>query len=115
MASSEASRSSASDDSEQFQLADRLLSNESLLITLSLFVLLGLGLAFTPCVFPMYPILSSIIVGAGKEKLTTSRAFFLSFVYVQGMAITYSLLGLVVASAGVQFQAALQSLSLIHI
>jgi thiol:disulfide interchange protein DsbD len=109
VASSEASRSSTSGDSEQFQLADRLLSNESLLITLSLFVLLGLGLAFTPCVFPMYPILSSIIVGAGKGKLTTSRAFFLSFVYVQGMAITYSLLGLVVASAGVQFQAALQS------
>jgi thiol:disulfide interchange protein DsbD len=96
-------------ESEQFQLADRLLSNDNLLITLSLFVLLGLGLAFTPCVFPMYPILSSIIVGAGKEKLSTSRAFFLSFVYVQGMAITYSLLGLVVASAGVQFQAALQS------
>jgi thiol:disulfide interchange protein DsbD len=95
--------------SEQFRLADRLLSNESLMITLGLFVLLGLGLAFTPCVFPMYPILSSIIVGAGKNKLTTSRAFFLSFVYVQGMAITYSLLGLVVASAGVQFQAALQS------
>ncbi len=95
--------------SEQFQLADRLLSNDSLLITLGLFVLLGLGLAFTPCVFPMYPILSSIIVGAGKNKLTTSRAFFLSFIYVQGMAITYSLLGLVVASAGVQFQAALQS------
>ncbi|MFT6413014.1 MAG: thiol:disulfide interchange protein DsbD [Glaciecola sp.] len=109
MASSESGSSSASSDSEQFKLADRLLSNESLLITLSLFVLLGLGLAFTPCVFPMYPILSSIIVGAGKEKLTTSRAFFLSFVYVQGMAITYSLLGLVVASAGVQFQAALQS------
>lgn len=105
---------SAADDnsapqSEQFQLADRLLSNDSFLITLGLFVLLGLGLAFTPCVFPMYPILSSIIVGAGKNKLTTSRAFFLSFVYVQGMAITYSLLGLVVASAGVQFQAALQS------
>lgn len=99
----------AAPQSEQFQLADRLLSNESLVITLGLFVLLGLGLAFTPCVFPMYPILSSIIVGAGKEKLTTSRAFFLSFVYVQGMAITYSLLGLVVASAGVQFQAALQS------
>jgi thiol:disulfide interchange protein DsbD len=105
----ESSSSNTTGDSEQFQLADRLLSNESLLITLSLFVLLGLGLAFTPCVFPMYPILSSIIVGAGKEKLTTSRAFFLSFVYVQGMAITYSLLGLVVASAGVQFQAALQS------
>jgi thiol:disulfide interchange protein DsbD len=111
-ASSTAANSASSNSvpqSEQFQLADRLLSNDSLLITLGLFVLLGLGLAFTPCVFPMYPILSSIIVGAGKQSLTTSRAFFLSFVYVQGMAITYSLLGLVVASAGVQFQAALQS------
>lgn len=112
-ANAEVNSAQAADDSapqsEQFQLADRLLSNDSLLITLGLFVLLGLGLAFTPCVFPMYPILSSIIVGAGKNKLTTSRAFFLSFVYVQGMAITYSLLGLVVASAGVQFQAALQS------
>jgi len=95
--------------SEQFKLADMLISDESLMITFGLFVLLGLGLAFTPCVFPMYPILSSIIVGAGKGNLSTSRAFFLSFVYVQGMAITYSLLGLVVASAGVQFQAALQS------
>lgn len=107
--SNSAQSGSNAPQSEQFTLADRLLSNESLLITLGLFVLLGLGLAFTPCVFPMYPILSSIIVGAGKDKLTTSRAFFLSFVYVQGMAITYSLLGLVVASAGVQFQAALQS------
>lgn len=95
--------------SEQFQLADRLVSQESLLITLGLFVLLGLGLAFTPCVFPMYPILSSIIVGAGKKQMDTSRALFLSIIYVQGMAITYSLLGLVVASAGVKFQAALQS------
>ena len=96
---------------EQFVLADRLLSNDSLVITLSLFVLLGIGLAFTPCVFPMYPILSSIIVGAGGKNtsLSTGRAFFLSAIYVQGMAITYSLLGLVVASAGVQFQAALQS------
>jgi thiol:disulfide interchange protein DsbD len=108
-ASGNKSASNDAPQSEQFQLADRLLSNESLLITLGLFILLGLGLAFTPCVFPMYPILSSIIVGAGKNSLTTSRAFFLSFVYVQGMAITYSLLGLVVASAGVQFQAALQS------
>jgi thiol:disulfide interchange protein DsbD len=57
----------------------------------------------------MYPILSSIIMGAGKGKMDTSRALFLSVIYVQGMAITYSLLGLVVASAGVQFQAALQS------
>ena len=108
-ASTENDNTTAPVKSEQFQLADRLISQESLLITLGLFVLLGLGLAFTPCVFPMYPILSSIIMGAGKGKMDTSRALFLSIIYVQGMAITYSLLGLVVASAGVQFQAALQS------
>lgn len=92
--------------SQQFDLADKL-QRESLPITLALFLLLGVGLAFTPCVFPMYPIVSGIVIGQGKE-IKASRAFSLSFVYVQGMAITYSLLGLVVASAGVQFQAALQ-------
>lgn len=93
--------------SEQFSLADRLSSKENLPITLGLFLLLGIGLAFTPCVFPMYPILSGIVIGQGKE-IKLSQAFWMSFIYVQGMAITYSLLGLVVASAGVQFQAALQ-------
>ncbi len=92
--------------SSQLELASRLGSDHSLL-TLGLFFVLGLGLAFTPCVFPMYPILTSIIVGQGN-KLTTGQAFRLSMAYVQGMAITYSLLGLVVASAGVKFQAAFQ-------
>ncbi len=93
--------------SEQFELASLLFSEQSLFITLLLFLGLGIGLAFTPCVFPMYPILSGIVIGQGKT-ISTSRAFTLSFVYVQGMAITYSLLGLIVASAGVQFQAGLQ-------
>ncbi|WP_407636125.1 protein-disulfide reductase DsbD [Paraglaciecola psychrophila] len=93
--------------SEQFELASLLSSEQSLFITLLLFLGLGIGLAFTPCVFPMYPILSGIVIGQGKT-ISTSRAFTLSFVYVQGMAITYSLLGLIVASAGVQFQAGLQ-------
>ena len=93
--------------SEQFELANLLSSEQSLFITLLLFLGLGIGLAFTPCVFPMYPILSGIVIGQGKT-ISTSRAFILSFVYVQGMAFTYSLLGLIVASAGVQFQAGLQ-------
>lgn len=71
-----------------------------------LFLALGVGLAFTPCVLPMYPILTSIVLGSGK--LSHRRALGLSFVYVQGMALTYTLLGLVVASAGMQFQAAMQ-------
>lgn len=93
--------------SEQYSLAERLADDENLMWTLLIFLALGVGLAFTPCVFPMYPILSGIVIGQGKE-IRLSKAFWLSFVYVQGMAITYSLLGLVVASAGVQFQAALQ-------
>lgn len=92
--------------SEQTELAERLNQDRSFW-TLGLFFLLGLGLAFTPCVFPMYPILTSIIVGQG-QTLSSGRAFSLSLGYVQGMAITYSLLGLVVASAGVQFQAYFQ-------
>ncbi|MDX3773103.1 protein-disulfide reductase DsbD [Chromatiaceae bacterium AAb-1] len=91
--------------SAQHTLADKLTSGATL-ATLGMFFLLGLGLAFTPCVFPMYPILTSIIVG--QKTLSTKRAFTLSFTYVQGMALTYSALGLVVASLGVQFQAYLQ-------
>ncbi|NVD05505.1 protein-disulfide reductase DsbD [Vibrio sp. JPW-9-11-11] len=71
-----------------------------------LFLALGIGLAFTPCVLPMYPILTSIVLGSGK--LSHGRALGLAFIYVQGMALTYTLLGLVVASAGLQFQAAMQ-------
>lgn len=71
-----------------------------------LFLLLGIGLAFTPCVLPMYPILTSIVLGG--KPLSQRRTLLLSLVYVQGMALTYTLLGLVVAQAGLQFQAALQ-------
>ena len=106
-ATSASSNTEQSSVSQQFELANLLSGDKSLAITLLIFLALGIGLAFTPCVFPMYPILSGIVIGQGKS-ISTSRAFSLSFVYVQGMAITYSLLGLVVASAGVQFQAALQ-------
>ncbi|NRQ44583.1 protein-disulfide reductase DsbD [Rheinheimera sp. YQF-2] len=92
--------------SSQNTLAAKL-SDGAGLATLAGFFLLGLGLAFTPCVFPMYPILTSIIVGQGKQ-LSNKRAFTLSFSYVQGMAITYSALGLVVASLGVRFQGYMQ-------
>ncbi len=92
--------------SEQHQLAD-MLKQDSLIVTLIAFFAGGLLLSFTPCVFPMYPILTGIIVGQGKG-LTTKKAFTLSFFYVQGMAITYTLLGIVVALAGAQFQAIFQ-------
>lgn len=92
--------------SSQNSLAETLTDGASL-ATLAGFFLLGIGLAFTPCVFPMYPILTSVIVGQGSQ-LSNKRAFTLSLSYVQGMAVTYSLLGLVVASLGVKFQAYMQ-------
>ncbi|MDR9890268.1 protein-disulfide reductase DsbD [Pseudenterobacter timonensis] len=70
-------------------------------------LLIGIGIAFTPCVLPMYPLISGIVLG-GKQRLSTVRALLLAFIYVQGMALTYTALGLVVAAAGLQFQAALQ-------
>ena len=75
------------------------------------FLLLGLGMALTPCVFPMYPILSSIIVG--EKKKTASRTLWLSFLYVQGMALIYSLMGVVVALAGLKFQVFMQQPAII--
>ena len=70
-------------------------------------LLIGIGIAFTPCVLPMYPLISGIVLGS-KQRLSTGRALLLTFIYVQGMALTYTALGLVVAAAGLQFQAALQ-------
>lgn len=99
------SQASTSAPATQASLADSLASGSNA-ATLGLFFLLGLGLAFTPCVFPMYPILSSVI--AGNRNASKSQAFALSFTYVQGMALTYTLLGLLVASFGMQLQAAFQ-------
>ncbi|ERK15173.1 Cytochrome c-type biogenesis protein DsbD, protein-disulfide reductase [Pantoea sp. AS-PWVM4] len=70
-------------------------------------LLIGIGVAFTPCVLPMYPLISSIILG-GPRRFSLGRLFALAMVYVQGMALTYTLLGVVVAAAGLRFQAALQ-------
>jgi thiol:disulfide interchange protein DsbD len=60
----------------------------------------GLLLAFTPCVLPMIPILSGIIVGQNRKDLNTKKAFFLSLSYVMGMSITYAAAGVLVALAG---------------
>jgi thiol:disulfide interchange protein DsbD len=87
-----------------------VIADESLLVTMLLFFLAGIGLAFTPCVLPMVPILSSIIVGQ-KEVPSRLKAFSLSITYVLGMAITYALLGMLVGYFGAEFniQAKLQS------
>ncbi|HBM29326.1 MAG TPA: thiol:disulfide interchange protein [Halomonas sp.] len=85
-----------------------LISDASLPLTLGLFLLAGIGLTFTPCVLPMIPILSSIVVGQNPTK---PRAFILSASYVLGMAITYALVGVLMGlfGAGLNLQAHLQS------
>lgn len=87
-----------------------VLADGSLLTALLLFFLGGVGLAFTPCVLPMVPILSSIIVGQ-SDDITRRRAFTLSLAYVLGMAFTYAALGTVVGlfGASLNLQAMLQS------
>src|SRR6202163_4368935 len=92
--------------SEQDRLAG-LLKSGSLLAVLLQFFVGGLLLAFTPCVLPMVPILSGLIVGQGKS-VTTARAFLLSLTYVLGMALTYTVTGALFAAAGQQVQAVFQ-------
>ncbi|MGB5104399.1 MAG: protein-disulfide reductase DsbD [Steroidobacteraceae bacterium] len=94
--------------SEQDALAERIRSG-NLLAVLATFFGAGLLLAFTPCVLPMVPILSGIIVGAGGEKpVSRGRAFSLSLAYVMGMALTYTIAGAAFAAAGQQAQAFFQ-------
>ena len=92
--------------SQQNQLAESLSQSKYAMLW---FFVLGIGLAFTPCVLPMLPLLSAIVIGGRKEETSNWRALALSFVYVQGMALTYTLLGLVVVLIGLPFQIALQS------
>lgn len=82
-----------------------------LLTILPLFFLLGLGLAFTPCVLPMVPILSSIIVGAGVQNRPggRTRGFTLSVSYALGMAIVYTALGIAAGLVGEGLAASLQN------
>ncbi|MES2218214.1 MAG: protein-disulfide reductase DsbD [Pseudomonadota bacterium] len=84
-----------------------LLAGHHYLLILVSFLMLGLLLAFTPCVLPMVPILSGIIVGFGAE-ISTRKAFSLSLSYVMGMAIAYAFAGVVIALAGSNLQVALQ-------
>ena len=92
--------------SEQDMLA-RMLLNRPVAALFAFFVA-GLLLAFTPCVFPMVPILSGIIAGQG-DRMTTSRAFWLSLVYVLAMAVTYTIAGVLAGLFGQNLQALFQN------
>jgi thiol:disulfide interchange protein DsbD len=92
---------------EQDRIARSLAEGNLWLVMLG-FLGLGLLLTFTPCVFPMIPILSSILVGQG-ESLGTRRAFTLSLTYVLAMAATYTLAGVLAGLLGANLQAAFQN------
>lgn len=86
----------------------QLFSENSWGIIILSFFGLGLLLSFTPCVLPMVPVLSGIIVGHGKD-ISTRKAFFLSLSYVLSMSVTYSIIGAMVALMGMNLQIAMQS------
>ncbi len=88
-----------------------VLKNESMIFVLFLFFLFGLLLSLTPCIFPMIPILSSIIVSQSSkaESRSTAKAFFISLIYVLSMALTYTVVGLIAGLLGADIQTAMQN------
>jgi len=88
----------------------RFLQNTSTAYLFLAFFVLGLALAFTPCVLPMLPILSSVIFGTqGGKAVSKGRASILALAYVLGMALVYALAGVLMAALGGSVQRALQS------
>jgi len=102
-----------STSSDQITISKQLY-DESILANVLLFFIGGLLLGFTPCVFPMIPILTGLIVGQGSN-INSRQAFMLSFTYVVSMALAYSVLGIIVALSGANIQASLQSPIVIYL
>ena len=99
--------SGANTQNENAQIA-KLFKQGSFWLIVSFFFGAGVLLAFTPCVFPMVPILSGIIVGRG-HKITHMHGFILSLAYVLGMALAYSAVGVVAGLSGSLLSNALQT------
>ncbi len=87
---------------------ERMFESGNFWLILTGFFGIGLLLSFTPCVFPMFPILSGIIAKRG-EHITKTRGFILSLAYVMGMAITYAAAGVAAGLSGAMLSAALQN------
>ena len=85
----------------------KILQQGNILIIIGVFFIIGLGLSLTPCVFPMIPILSGIIVG--QKDITTRKALIMSIVFVLAMSVTYSIAGILAGLFGANLQAALQT------
>jgi thiol:disulfide interchange protein DsbD len=86
----------------------KIFTEHNWLMILAIFFGLGVLLSFTPCILPMVPVLSGIIVGHGKT-VTTKKAFLLSLSYVLSMSVTYAAIGAVVALLGENLQISMQS------
>ncbi|WP_024955340.1 protein-disulfide reductase DsbD [Sulfurospirillum arcachonense] len=95
------------DLSEQDSIAQSL-TNSSIWIVLLTFFGFGILLSLTPCIFPMIPILSSIIVSQSNENMSTKRAFILSLVYILAMSVAYTIAGVLAGLFGSNIQAVLQ-------
>lgn len=87
---------------------NKLFASNNFILIVFTFLGLGLLLSFTPCILPMVPVLSGIIVGHG-ENITTRKAFFLSLTYVLSMSITYGMIGAIIALLGSNLQIIMQS------
>lgn len=94
-------------ESQTDAIANQLKTGNIFVIAVT-FLGIGLLLAFTPCIFPMIPILAGIIAGQG-EHITTRKAFVLSLVYVLAMAVTYTIAGVLAGLFGSNLQAAFQN------
>jgi len=87
-----------------------IIETENSLFIILLFFIFGLLLSLTPCIFPMIPILSSIIVSQSSDgKTSTGRAFFISLIYVLSMATTYTIVGLIAGLLGADIQSTMQN------
>ncbi len=88
-----------------------ILIHESSFFVIFLFLIMGLLLALTPCIFPMIPILSSIIVSqqSDDEEASAFKGFIVSLVYVLSMAITYTLVGVISGMLGADIQSLMQN------
>jgi thiol:disulfide interchange protein DsbD len=103
-----------SNDLSEQDVIVRSLTHDSFLLTLFSFLGFGLLLAFTPCTFPMIPILSGIIIGQGKH-ITQRKAFLLSFSFVFSSALTYTAFGVLAALFGSNLQADFQAPWIIYL
>ncbi|MFA7571234.1 MAG: protein-disulfide reductase DsbD [Sulfurimonadaceae bacterium] len=97
-------------DLNETDLISNTLKDKSVMIVLLTFFGFGLLLSLTPCVFPMIPILSSIIVNAGnKTQMSAKKGFWLSLVYVLAMSLAYTIAGVIAGLFGANLQVMLQN------